>query len=352
MSKNLPKGGTLLVSALALALVAASILALLSRGGSPGLALEAVANGPVPAARVVVVARDPNDVAGPMVMATADGTLTELTGSEPFAALRISPDGNTVAGLVARPTSADARLLLVDVTSRQVTTVQLATQDVPLMLAWSPDSRYVAIDGGTLQIVTRAGQVVALTGLGAAIGSDGVSVAGGGFGWSPDSRTFATSTNGELRVYRPDAVAASSWLVKDLAPDSGGVAWFAGFAADGDPVFTLPAAGKTIALEWAGTGQPTVDSGAQAEPATRPDLAVPVLTRNQMDKLTEVHPGFHVLRARRLQGPGAAVMAEATDGKRTVLVAFFADTAEVTFELSGLGPESNGGALYDGWADR
>lgn len=338
---------------LGLALAGFAGLHVLGSRDDPVAALEARVSGDVPPVKVVVVVRDPGESRGRAALITSSGGVQLLSDPESYAAIRISPDGRSVAGLIrnVEGTVSDAEVLLIDLVTGKQTRTRIPRQDVPLVLSWSPDSLWLAVDGGSLNILAVDGTVEARIGSVASVGPEGTAVAGGGFGWTRDSRQFSTVANGEIRVFRTDSGLGLAWSVRDLLQGADETAWFAGYTPEGLAVYSLPRLATEVGLRLDSGGAAGVVMNPTIDPTTRPDLSVPTLTQPQVDSIVRSRPEYRVMRARPLEGTADGVLVELSNGTKSLLVAVFGVQSDGSFfELSGLAAESLDGALYDGWA--
>ncbi len=336
---------------LALALGAGGAALFSDDGARHASALRGQATGQMPEAIVVVA--EPTGKAGEsrLVLLRPHGDPRILGDVANYTAVAISPDGTTVAALVAPLNGAaeDAYVLLAPTGTGEVRRVALRRQDVPTRLSWSPDSSSLGVDGGVTAVVAPGGHVLR-AGEVAPVGPQGVAIVAGGFGWSPDGRRFTSIVNGELRVVDVAAGQGTAWSLRQLLGTAADPAvFFSGYTSDGSPVLSVPGVGDPKATRLNGTALPRLEPVTQSAITAQPIVNAVGVEQVAVGALVERHPGASVLRARRAADGNAVIVELVRGAEEGVLVLLSGGKEDAAFDVTGVGANSLGGQLYDGW---
>lgn len=125
-------------------------------------------------------------------------TRRELGYEADYITVRVSPDGQTIAAL-SRPQNDQLTLHFFDWQSGDYSIVALREASDFAALSWSPDSTMVGIVDIRAYLFDREGNLLMWADPAWQEGKEGqVSIASGGFDWSPSGQTLASIVNGRL----------------------------------------------------------------------------------------------------------------------------------------------------------
>ncbi len=180
-----------------------------------------------------------------------------------YTALRLAPDGGTLAALVT-PTGPKqgSTLDLFATTGGGAQSISLPPAAESTYLDWSPDGSRLAVLGTEIYVVSQSGVPLGdAAAPQAANSTGGYTVSSGGYAWAPNSRHFATIENGSLVILAQDGAAQVTSLTSILpasAVNSDSIVSLVGWTGDstlslasfpaGTPAWTVSVAGAEPVL--------------------------------------------------------------------------------------------------------
>jgi len=303
-------------------------------------------------ARMALAEPGPGGLLQISVIDTATGERTPVGEPDNYSAIAWSPGGSAIAALAAQAGPGDrSRLHLIDPATAKDHFIDLPLSSMPVFPAWSPDGSRLALSGAPVYMISDDGTVLSEVLVPA--GEDGgLSIASGGFSWSPDSRYFGTVVNGAVvvvdasgsaitrRLRDLDARALNGWAAV-LGWTPAGLALEFATPQGAAAVEVRPASGTLTASEIP-DGQPLPTPLAAREPG--PEVVAEArrlvpgseITRFKLSATSTLE----VLELR--PGPGAP---GGPGSSATVLVRDAASGAAAALPLRTL--DTRGGWLYD-----